>query len=113
MVHAVAFADDMATPVSTEQLASGSHYQQFTQNEKALPAAGCTLSRPKTVLLPPLGHVVTDAEREYIEITLGAKLASRAVAIAGVTVGEPDFVREQLQATVDPKANSTYSWLNT
>jgi hypothetical protein len=76
----------MVTPVSTEQFASDAHYQQFTQKAEALAAVGCTLSRPKTVVLPPPGHVVTDDERCYSEFTFGATLAPRGVVIAGLAV---------------------------
>jgi hypothetical protein len=101
-LHTVAFAYDMITPVSTDQFASDTRYQQFKQKGQTQAAAGCTLSRPKTIFLPPPGHVVTDDERYYIEITLGAKLASRGVVIAGVEVREPDFVKQHLHAIVDP-----------
>jgi hypothetical protein len=87
---------------------SDTHYQQFIQKEIAQAEAGCTLSRPKTVFLPPPGHVVTDAERHYVEITLGAKLVSRGVVIADVAVGEPDSVREHLHAIVDPDVDSKH-----
>jgi hypothetical protein len=105
-LQTVAFADDMVTPVATGQFATDAHYQQFTQKEAALAAAGCTLSRPKTVFVPPPGHKVTDAERYFIENTIGAKLAPRGAVIAGVAVGEPGFVREQLHAIVDPDVDS-------
>ena len=102
----VAYADDMITPTTTAALHSKEHYEEFLLREQELKEVGCELNRRKTVFLAPRGHTVTDADRHYIENVLGATIAVRGAVIAGVPVGDNDFIKEHLENIVNPDVDS-------
>ena len=58
---------------------------------------GCSLSRPKSYLMPPAGLRVTQIEEDFITTTLKCKLAAGGMVVTGTPVGTTQFIETHLR----------------
>jgi hypothetical protein len=75
--------------------------RQLERIETGYRERGLALQRAKLEFLPPPGHEVTEEERIFIEVQLGAKLAEGGMVVTGVPVGSTRFMEQQLEGALN------------